>query len=240
MEYGGGDILVFPVSTRCTLQCEFVRRASAIQLASVGAEDVAMTMCSHKAKRIILASASPRRSALLTQAGIEHEVIPSSIDEVMKDGESPIEFVERMASEKAHCVRERTDAGATIVSADTVVVLDGRVFGKPRDREHAREILHALSGRQHEVLTGLCVLSVNALADADTDACHCCVDSSKVWFVRLSDTEVNDYLDSGEYADKAGAYAIQGVAARFVERIDGSYSGIVGLPLHRLAGLLGE
>lgn len=180
---------------------------------------------------MILASSSPRRSALLNQIGLSHTVIAPELDESMRAGESPAEYVERLAREKAEQVWARVGDGQTVVSGDTAVVCDDEVFGKPRDRAEARRMLSKLSGRAHKVLTGVCV--------RDASGARSGIDESLVWFSDLSDAAMEGYLDSGEYADKAGAYAIQGAAARFVRRIEGSYSGVVGLPLHHLDHLLG-
>lgn len=183
-------------------------------------------------KTFILASSSPRRAQLLTQIGVRHEILSPAIDEERDAAESPRDYVERMAISKAKRVWEQTDGERIVLAADTAVVSDGRVFGKPRDRADAKRMLLALLGRAHDVLTGVCV--------RDDRGCRSCVDASRVWCARVDDDEVEDYLNTGEYADKAGGYAIQGEAARFIERIEGSYSGIVGLPLHRLRELWSE
>lgn len=179
---------------------------------------------------LILASSSPRRAELLDQIGVAYRVVGPSVDEARRDGEKPASYVERLAQEKAEQVWGQIDDGMTVLSADTTVVCDDEVFGKPRDRDDARRMLARLSGRSHSVLTGVCAY--------DARGARSCVDASDVWFCDLSDAAIDAYLDSGEYADKAGAYAIQGAAARFIRRIEGSYSGVVGLPLHRVDELL--
>ena len=178
---------------------------------------------------LCLASASPRRRELLAQIGVPHVVTSADIDETVLPGESPAEYVLRMARNKAVVVR---DAGQRlpVLAADTAVVLDGVIYGKPRDREHALDMLRRLSGRTHEVLT--------AVALADHRGTRTRLSLSEVTFRTLTEEECAAYWESGEPRDKAGAYAIQGLAAVFVERISGSYSGVMGLPLFETAELL--
>jgi len=170
---------------------------------------------------LILASASPRRHELLLAAGLDHLVLPSDVPERVKPGESPTGFVQRLAQEKASAVPAGADD--IVLGADTVVCLDGQIFGKPADPEDARQMLRSLAGRVHLVHTGICLRSPG----------HCIVDvaSTEVAFVPLSEEEVEEYTRSGEGIDKAGAYAIQGIASRFIREIRGSYHNVVGLPV---------
>ena len=172
-------------------------------------------------KRIILASASPRRHELLTAAGIDHLVRVKPIEEVRKAGEDPGTFVQRLALEKARAAAESSDE--IVLGADTVVVVDGQVFGKPVDDEDARRSLRTLSGRDHVVLTGI------ALVFGQTSVVD--ISATRVQFVSLSEDDIETYVKSGEPAGKAGAYAIQGLASRFVRRIEGCYQNVVGLPV---------
>lgn len=167
---------------------------------------------------LVLASASPRRAELLRAAGIAFEVIAADVDETPLANEPAADYVQRLAAEKARAVSPRA-AGRPVLAADTVVVVDGAILGKPRDQEDARRMLGLLSGRVHSVLTGV------ALGDDVRVA------STSVEFAPLTAEEIAWYVASGEPGDKAGAYAIQGLASRFVTRIDGSYSNVVGLPV---------
>jgi septum formation protein len=181
---------------------------------------------------LVLASASPRRSQLLRQIGVAHLVRPVDVDETIRSGEAPADYVRRIARDKAQvrAVREESGTSLAVLGSDTAVVLDGEVFGKPRDREDALRMLGRLSGRTHEVHT--------AVALAYRDRLECRLSVSEVTFRTLGPGEIDAYWASGEPADKAGAYAIQGLAAVFVSRICGSYSGIMGLPLYETAELL--
>lgn len=183
---------------------------------------------------IYLASASPRRQELLHQLGIAFEAVPSNIVEQRAPRETPADYVVRVAGDKAQhvaqLVAQRGLAGHPVLGADTEVVLDDEIFGKPRDRQHAARMLRRLAGRAHTVLTGLCLVTPAGR--------HTRVSESRVTFGVLSDAEISAYLASGEADDKAGAYAIQGRAAGFIARLEGSYSGVMGLPLHELRGML--
>ncbi len=177
---------------------------------------------------LVLASASPRRAELLRAAGFTFTVDAVDIDESVAPAEPPDAYVRRLARGKAEAGARR-HPGATVLGADTVVVVDGRILGKPRDDGDARDMLAALSGRVHHVYTGVAVAREGRIRDA--------VDISAVTFAPLSSAQISAYVATGEPRDKAGAYAIQGWAARFVERLEGSYSGVVGLPVavaHRL------
>jgi septum formation protein len=175
---------------------------------------------------VILASSSPRRRELLRLVGIEHAVLPADIDESYKPGETPAAHAERLAREKASAL-DRADA--VVIGSDTIVVVDGDVLGKPRDRDHAAEMLRRLSGRAHVVMTGVAVAWRGRVASG--------VEEVGVTFRPLSDDEIRRYIDTGEPMDKAGAYGIQGFGATIVDRVDGDYFAVMGLALNRLVRL---
>ena len=177
----------------------------------------------HRIERIVLASASPRRAELLRAAGIDFEVQPADVDEAITTGESPNEYVSRLAEAKARLVYER-DVRRIVLAADTAVVVDAHILGKPLDETDAARMLRMLSGRTHEVLTAVSVFHPGQIVDTR-------VDTTAVEFAPLSDADIDWYVSSGEPMDKAGAYAVQGLASRFVTRIEGSYSNVVGLPV---------
>ena len=181
--------------------------------------------------RVILASQSPRRRELLTLIGIKHEVQPADIDESLLPGELPAPHAERLARAKAHTIAER-EPGAVVIAADTIVVVDGDVLGKPRDATHAHEMLRTLSGRSHIVLTAIAVAN-----GAKTESA---IESVDVTFRALTDVEIDAYIATGEPMDKAGAYGIQGYGATIVERVDGDYFSVMGLGLRRLVELLDQ
>lgn len=171
---------------------------------------------------IILASASPRRQELLGIITKEFEVIPADVDEAFDDALNPREAVEALALKKARAVFEaRPDD--VIIGADTVVTIGGDVLGKPTDKLHAAEMLGRLSGRTHEAITGVCVLSKSF--------CEVFSQSTSVTFFEISEREIADYIATGEPFDKAGAYGIQGKGALFVSKIDGDYYNVMGLPV---------
>lgn len=176
---------------------------------------------------LVLASASPRRADLLREAGILFRVAPAHIDEAVRVGEPPEAYVERLAREKAEAVHAAS-AEAFVLGADTTVVVDDTILGKPADRAEAAGMLELLAGRSHRVLTGVALLG-------PADFRRAAVVSTNVTFSRLSDADIAWYVGTGEPLDKAGAYAIQGGASRFVERIDGSFSNVVGLPMEVVA-----
>lgn len=178
---------------------------------------------------IRLASVSPRRRELLTQIGVPHVITGAHIDETVLPGELPGDYVQRMARSKALAVWQR-DQSLPVLAADTTVVLDGVIFGKPRDRADGLRMLAALSGRTHEVLTAV------ALAHAGSVSVR--LNESQVHFRELTPAECAAYWETGEPLDKAGAYAIQGRAAVFIDSLHGSYSGVMGLPLFETAELL--
>jgi septum formation protein len=182
-----------------------------------------------KTTPIVLASASPRRHELLLQLGITHERLAVDIEEICLSGETAADCVNRLALEKARAGQlQRPDA--LVVGSDTMVVVDDTVLGKPRDRAHTLQMLELLSGRQHEVLTAVAIAGPNRELS--------CVQRSKVIFRPLDAAEIQAYWETGEPQDKAGGYAIQGIAAQFIEKLDGSYSGVMGLPLFETARLL--
>jgi septum formation protein len=178
---------------------------------------------------IRLASVSPRRRELLTQIGVPHVVTGAHIDESVHPGERPHDYVQRMARSKAQTVWEQ-DRSLPVLAADTTVVLDGRIFGKPADRADAARMLGLLSARTHEVLT--------AVALASTAGLEMRVSVSAVRFRALAADEIGAYWETGEPRDKAGAYAVQGLGAVFIESLSGSYSGVMGLPLFETSELL--
>jgi septum formation protein len=178
---------------------------------------------------IILASASPRRRELLQLVGIRHTVIPADIDESIRAGESPGGYAERVAREKAETVGAR-NADALVIAADTIVVLGDRVMGKPRTEADAVEMLTALNGVTHTVVTGM-ACSINGRVESSVDA-------TTVEFRNLSAAEIRDYVATGEPMDKAGSYGIQGYGATIVRRIEGDYFAVMGLSLVRLVELM--
>ena len=179
--------------------------------------------------RIILASGSPRRRELLAAAGLSVEVDPVDADESVYAGEAPAAYVERVAIAKA-TIGARRHPDAAVLGGDTTVVLDGHIFGKPEDDGDARQMLERLSGRPHDVLTGVAL--------AWRGAMRARVEKTTVWFRPLSAHDIAWYVASGEPRDRAGAYAIQGLASRFIPRIDGSYGNVVGLPVTAVLALL--
>ncbi|MEO6877256.1 MAG: nucleoside triphosphate pyrophosphatase [Gemmatimonadaceae bacterium] len=176
---------------------------------------------------VILASASPRRRELLTLVGIRHEVRPANIDESYVQGETPRQHAERLARGKVAAIESED---SVVIGSDTIVVVDGDVLGKPTDRAHAQDMLRRLSGRSHTVMTGVAVrwrgAIVSDLVEVD------------VTFRLLSDGDIARYVDTGEPMDKAGAYGIQGYGATIVDRVDGDYFAVMGLPLNRLVRLM--
>ena len=179
---------------------------------------------------IILASKSPRRQELLARLGLDFTVMTEDIDETM-DPALPLEQeILRVSAAKARAVQDRARPGDLIISADTVVCVDGRRLGKPADEADARRMLRALSGREHTVVSGLCVLR--------DERCETVSVSTALHFRPLSEREIDAYVASGEPMDKAGAYGIQGLAAIFVDRLDGDYYNVMGLPLCALAEML--
>lgn len=182
-------------------------------------------------RRIILASASPRRRELLRQIGVEAEVMVSDIREGFPPGIPAKDQVQKLALLKAESVARLVVEGL-VIGADTVVVCDERVLGKPENRFHAREMIHSLSGREHRVITGV------AVVEKPGGRIVTGYEETKVFFRQLTSTEIDAYIDSGEPSDKAGGYGIQGRGALLVERIEGDYFNVVGLPLQKLNDML--
>jgi len=178
-------------------------------------------------REIILASASPRRADLLRAIGLVFTVAPSAVDESPLPGESPRPMAERLARAKVTANR-MLPSSSLVIAADTVVVIDGTLFGKPVDDADARGMLRALSGRTHEVITAI------ALRARPEEDVVCESVTSRVTFAPLSEREIGWYIATGEGADKAGAYALQGIGALFVTSIEGSYTNVIGLPLDRI------
>lgn len=178
---------------------------------------------------LILASGSPRRAELLRQAGIRFEVSAPDVDEALHPGEAPEAYVRRLAAAKARHVAA-SHPGRLVLGADTTVVVDGEVLGKPLDAADAARMLGQLSGRSHLVLTGVCLIGPAGETRIESAV-------TTVEFRPLEDAEIAGYVDSGEPMDKAGAYAIQGGAAGFVTRLDGEYSNVVGLPVTLILGM---
>jgi septum formation protein len=181
--------------------------------------------------RLILASASPRRAELLRLAGYTFDVIVTNVDERVEENEAPAAYVRRLAAEKTRAAAALVGPRAVVLGADTAVVVDGEILGKPRSDDDAASMLRRLSGRWHQVMTGI------SLRSGPSELGR--VETTRVEFAPLSDAEIANYLASGEGRDKAGAYAIQGLASRFIPRIEGSYSNVVGLPVAAVADLLG-
>ncbi len=176
---------------------------------------------------MILASASPRRSELLRAAGIAFEQRPAQVDERVLPEEAARDYVLRLAEAKARAAWRR---GELTLGADTAVAVDGGILGKPADADDAKRMLRLLSGRAHCVLTGVALFDGGSAKRA--------VEETRVFFRSLSAAEIEEYAASGEPADKAGAYGIQGAASKFVERIEGCYFNVVGLPVARVYGML--
>lgn len=179
---------------------------------------------------LILASSSPRRQELLREAGIVFEVDPAHIDEEQHAGELPLDYASRLAREKAQTVAARHPE-QSVLGADTIVVVDQEVLGKPRDPADAARMLRLLSGRSHSVTTAVCLISLGG--DTETRS-----STTQVYFRPLSELEIQQYVAGGEPMDKAGAYAIQGGASRWTDRIEGEYSNVVGLPLSLVTEML--
>ena len=177
--------------------------------------------------KLVLASASPRRAEILRMSGWDFETFPTAVDETRRIGEDAAPYVERVAREKAEAAAQGV-ADRIVVGADTVVVIDGEILGKPRDAEDARRMLRLLQDRWHKVVTGICVINKNSAA---AEIAH---ETTEVKFGPMTEDEIDWYVSTGEPMDKAGAYAIQGLSARFIERIRGDYLNVVGLPLREL------
>jgi septum formation protein len=180
---------------------------------------------------IILASSSPRRRELLRQIGVAFRVVVADVDETALPEEQPADYVLRVALEKAAAVWNRTGGSLPVLAADTAVVLDGCILGKPADRADAAAMLRGLSGRTHEVYSAVALqLGANRAAD--------CLNVTRVTFADLAPEWIESYIDTGDPMDKAGAYGVQGAAAARIVRIEGSFSGVMGLPLFETSELL--
>ena len=186
-----------------------------------------------KMARIILASSSPRRKELLEQVGLKFEIFSPDIDESVCIGESADHYVQRLAQQKAQAILAQFP-DAIVIAPDTSLVLDHKIIGKPESKQHAFEIWTALSDRQHDVLSGVCVRT----SECDPNTIQSMVVRTQVHFRKLSQLDMEQYWATGEPIGKAGAYAIQGYAAQFIPRIEGSYSNVVGLPLYETLQLL--
>ncbi|MCR4719115.1 MAG: Maf family protein [Firmicutes bacterium] len=186
-------------------------------------------------KKIVLASGSPRRREILKNLGLDFEVLVSDADEskIDKKTVSPPLYVQELALLKAVSVAEKLkNKNALIISADTIVCLDGQILGKPKDDEDAAAMLSMLSGKCHSVFSGICVM------DAKTLKSVCAKEETKVYFKELTPEKIKDYVKTGEPSDKAGAYAVQGIGALFTEKVDGDFFNVIGLPVKKLFDIL--
>lgn len=184
--------------------------------------------------QIILASGSPRRREILEQIGLPFAVVPSQADETMSEGISPSMAVQSLSLLKAADVAKTQPKDALVIGADTVVVFDDEILTKPRDKEDAKKMLSRLSGNCHSVLTGLTVLRCRDGKSISV------TEETKVYFKELSEREIESYVNTNEPMDKAGSYGVQGLGGLFVEKLDGDYYNVVGLPLARLGKILRE
>ncbi len=176
--------------------------------------------------KLILASQSPRRRELLQLLAIPFEVIPAKVEEKIDPDRDPAEEIQRLAQKKASWIFQ-SHPDSLVIGADTVVVIDGMILGKPKDQKEAQAMLHRLSDRTHQVITGVCLI--------DAKQTDCFVNITEVTFYPLSEEEIDRYTQSNEPLDKAGAYAIQGAAALFIKKIDGDYYSVMGLPIAEIA-----
>ena len=177
--------------------------------------------------KLILASSSPRRAKVLRNAGFVFQVRPADVDETRLPQEAAEDYVRRVAQAKAHVVAEQARAAgerAILVAADTTVLAEGQILGKPKDAADARRMLRLFSGKTHEVITALCVINI----PASKEALH--VEKTRVEFLKMSDAEIDSYIQTGEPFDKAGAYGIQGIGGGFISQVDGSRDNVMGLP----------
>jgi septum formation protein len=191
--------------------------------------------CRLKNMKLILASASPRRAEILRNAGFLFEIQPAHVDETLLPNERAEDYVRRLAEVKANAVAARaqkSDEPAFIIGADTAVLVENQILGKPADAADARRMLHQLSGKTHQVLTGLAIITAPHGQRAFD------IESTRVTFLPLSNNEIDGYLATGEPFDKAGAYGIQGIGGRFVSRIEGCYFNVMGLPVSKLWQML--
>ena len=187
-------------------------------------------------RNLYLASRSPRRRELLDQIALDYQLLDIDIDERAIHGESPQAYVLRIATEKAQHALRFAPCGAWILAADTTVAIDSEILGKPRDNKDAARMLRALSARKHHVFTAIALAS--ARGKTEQAVCETAISENQVYFREITDLEITTYIATGEPMDKAGAYAIQGRAAIFIEHLVGSYSGVMGLPLFEVSQLL--
>ena len=176
-------------------------------------------------KRIILASKSPRRKELLAVCGYDFECLPSDVDETINEDNDLVEEIKKLSRRKAEAIFN-DNKDAIVVGGDTIVVLNNKILGKPKDRKESKEMIKALSGNTHQVITGICIMSSEDVYEDYT--------VSNVTFMEMSEEEIDEYVESGEGDDKAGAYAIQGIGAKFIKNIDGDYYSIMGFPLNKV------
>jgi septum formation protein len=184
-----------------------------------------------RTRRLVLASTSPRRRELLTQAGFTFDVLPADLDETQLPGEDPVAYVKRLALQKARAV-QALHPHATVIGADTTVVLDGSVLGKPADAADAERMLRSLAGNRHQVHTGVAIVTESKALQ------H--VETTSVFFSPMEDADLAHYIGTGDSLDKAGAYGIQGYAARWITRIEGDFFNVMGLPIAATVRLLGQ
>jgi septum formation protein len=191
---------------------------------------------------LVLASASPRRQELLRNARIRFAVQPADIPEIQRDGELSADFARRLAREKAQAAFDRLPepAGALVLGADTIVVVDGEVLGKPASPADAFRMLRRLSGRWHDVITGVCLCGASLGNPEEKPFADVRAETTRVQFLPLTDEDIRQYIATGEPMDKAGAYAIQGVASRWAPRIEGDYFNVMGLPVSLVCRMLRE
>lgn len=187
--------------------------------------------------KLLLASASPRRKQLLESAGLSLDIRIADIDETHRDGESAADYVARMAYSKAKKIVDSAPPNTCVLAADTIVVCDGAILGKPESEAHAFQMLRQLSDRTHDVMTAVAI-ALTPKTPSQKILWKPFTVTTKVEFRRLSDAQIRAYIETGEPMDKAGAYGIQGRAAAFVKRIDGSYTNVVGLPLCEVVEIL--
>lgn len=184
--------------------------------------------------KIILASQSPRRKELLSLMGLDFEIMPSNAEEDMKQKMSYEKLSEVLSEQKARDIFEKTTGDRVVVGSDCMVYVKGKLFGKPKDDQEAIKMLKTLSNSWHKVVTGLCVL----IERGGKVTRYCTHDVTKVKFIKLTDQMISNYLKTGEHRDKAGAYAVQGYSGMFIQKIDGNYSTVIGLPTHKLFQIL--
>lgn len=184
--------------------------------------------------KVILASASPRRKELLGNMGVDFEIITSNIEEVRNEKLSLGKQIEDLAFQKANAVFKTTTGDRLVIGSDTIVCLGKKIFGKPKNEAEGREMLSSLSGKSHKVITGLCVLVERNENITEYKVHH----TAKIYFRKITAEEIDKYIKTNEYADKAGAYAIQGKSSVFIDKIKGNYFSVVGLPIHLLYDIL--